>query len=388
MSGARPVYVPALRMKAGELQGVRDVASDVADCLLPRMIVPPVGERDESLQPRLFEGEQLPDIGGPLSAHWAERDVLVEPTHLLDEFGRDRMGLWLPKMFERARAARARPIPLIQLSDLLSGDPAAYAASVHREAELQFGIVISSGQMGDHDELARSLNVLDEIQVEPQHCVAIVDFHDADLTSPDVVAPIIGGALESLRSLAPWLHTVFQGTNFPDKNPAPPGSNVLVNRNEWIAWKRAVSFEPETADYLLFGDYAADCAKLVFGSGGGAAIRHYRYTTPDAWYVQRGPDVGSHDEVMRQVCRGILDSGYFAGREFSVADDYIFMSAHGRAGPGNATTWRAINTTHHLTRVVSDVGRVRARTFAPRSVEPMAVQQELHWSRVEAISRP
>ncbi|MEO6377901.1 MAG: beta family protein [Caulobacteraceae bacterium] len=377
MSSEQHLYVPALRMKAGELQGVRDLASDIADGTLPRMIVPPAADRDESLQLQLFEGEEVPDIGGPLGAHWPERDVLIEPTHLLDEFGRDTMGLWLPKMFERARAERARPIPLVQRRDLLTTNAGAYAASVDRSTKLQFGLVLSSGDIGDHEALAETLNLLASMRLAPEQCAILVDFHDADLSNPEVVTPIIGGALEYLRLAAPWQRVVFQGTNFPDKNPAEPDSDLLVPRNEWLAWKRAVAFDPETADYLLFGDYAADCAKLVFGGGGGAAIRHYRYTTSDAWYVQRGSSNGKHEEVMRKVCQGILDSGHFAGRGFSSADNFIFLTAKGRAGPGNSTIWRAVNTTHHITRVVTDVGRVRGRTFIQRSLEPVPTQPEL-----------
>lgn len=377
MGGVKHLYGPALRMKAGELQGLRDLAVDIADGVLPRLIVPPVGERDDSLQPKLFEADALPEIGGPLSAHWPDRDVLVEPTHLIDEFGRDKMGLWLPKMFERARSARARPIPLVQLRDLLSIDTAAYAACVDRTASLQFGLVMSSGDIGNHEDLARAIESLGRMGLAPEHCVVIVDFHDADLSAPGVVAPIIGGALESLRLAAQWQHVIFQGTNFPDKNPAEPDSSHLVARTEWIAWKQAVAFDPETAAYLLFGDYAADCAKLVFGGGGGPAIRHYRYAIEDAWYVQRGAKDGTHEEVMRKVCQSILNSGNFAGREFSVADDYIFLTAKGQNGPGNSTTWRAINTTHHITRVVTDVGGVRGRSFTRRTVEPLLAQQDL-----------
>jgi hypothetical protein len=43
-----PSYVPALRMKAGELAGLRNLAPDVASRVLPRMIVPPREERDEA----------------------------------------------------------------------------------------------------------------------------------------------------------------------------------------------------------------------------------------------------------------------------------------------------------------------------------------------------
>lgn len=378
MGSVKHLYGPALRMKAGELQGLRDLASDIADGTLPRMIVPPMAERDESLQPSLFVSEGLPDISAPLAAHWSGRDVLIEPTYLLDEFGRDKLGLWLPKMFERARAARTKPIPLMQLRDLLSVDAAAVAASVDFSAQIQFGLVISSGDIGDNEALVRAMDVLDGIGLTFGQCVVIVDFHDADLSLPDVVAPIIGGALEDLRSAAPWRHVIFQGTNFPEKNPAEPASSFLVARNEWIAWKQAVAFDPDTADYLLFGDYAADNARLIFGAkGGGPAIRHYRYTIEDAWHVQRGADSGKHEDVMQNVCQGILDGGHFAGREFSSADDYIFLTAQKRAGPGNSTVWRAINTTHHITRVVRDVGAVRGVTFARRRIEPLVEQFRL-----------
>ena len=56
-----PLYAPALRMKAGELEGVRLLASDVADCVLPRFIVPPFGERDPDM-PLPLSMDRVPDI--------------------------------------------------------------------------------------------------------------------------------------------------------------------------------------------------------------------------------------------------------------------------------------------------------------------------------------
>src|ERR1022692_158431 len=162
MSGVKHLYVPALRMKAGELQGIRDLAFDIADGTLPRMIVPPPGERDECLQAKLFEGEEFPDIGEPLRLHWPERDVLVESTYLIDEFGRDKMSLWLPKMFERARASRVRAIPLVRLRDLLA-EANVYASTIDHAANLQFGLVISSGDIVDHESVARAVTCLGRI---------------------------------------------------------------------------------------------------------------------------------------------------------------------------------------------------------------------------------
>jgi hypothetical protein len=62
---------------------------------------------------------------------------------------------------------------------------------------------------------------------------------------------------------------------------------------------------------------------------------------------------------------------------FSSADEYILQTAQGQAGPGNATTWRAMNTTHHITRVVADIGRVRGFALQQRASQPSPVQESL-----------
>ncbi|MBN7806459.1 hypothetical protein JZX86_14655 [Agrobacterium rosae] len=370
------LYVSALRMKTGELMGVRDLAPDVASCVLPRFIVPPINERENELQPRLLAGERFPDISAALTTYWRDRDALIEATYLIDEFGRERMGCWLPRMFESARKAHARPIPLVTIDDLMRNDLAAYRACIDTQALLKFGIVFSSGDLTDSDLVKKSLKIIEKLGLNPSDCMVIADFHDADFANADLVAPIIAGVLDMLQATALWQQIVFQGTNFPEKNPAASGGKALVARNEWVAWRKAVRFDPTTADHMIFGDYAADCAKIAFKNGGSApAIRHYRYTTTDGWLVQRGADTGTHTAIMRKVCQEILASGQFDGRTFSSADDYIFCTAHNAAGPGSAKEWRAVNTTHHITRVVADIGGVRG--FEPRRATLETVDGQL-----------
>ena len=368
----QPSYVPALRMKAGELAGLRDLAPDVADRVLPRIIVPPREERDKTLMAQLFRTEEFPNIADALMEHWWNRSVLVEATHLLPDFGHEGIGLWLPKMFERARRTGTPAIPLVALSDLTADNRAAYKAACGA-GSVRLGVAVLSGDLVDSDAVAPLLRHLEAMGLSPADCSIIADFSDASFVEPDIVAPIIGGALETLQELGVWTQVVFQGTNYPDKNPAEAGGNYRVPRNEWKAWRRAVGFDPATAERMIFGDYAADCATMVFGGGGGRAIRHYRYSTPDVWIVERGGD-GTDATTMRVVCLRIVNSGDFAGRSFSTADDYIFLTARGEAGPGNSTTWRAVNTTHHITRVVADIGGVRG--FALRQRGNLSPVQE------------
>jgi hypothetical protein len=199
-TGMHPSYSPALRMKAGERSGLRDLAPDVADRILPRIIVPPRGERDEAFQLQLLKTEGVPNIADPLAASWSGRDVLVEATHLIPDLDRSAIGLWLPKMFERARRAGVFAIPLVAMADLTPETRVAYktACSV---STTRLGIIVPSGELVGRDALHPLLKQLDAIGMAPADCTIVADFADSEFTYPEVVSPIIGYAVEILQEL-------------------------------------------------------------------------------------------------------------------------------------------------------------------------------------------
>jgi len=377
VKGNKILYCPALRMKAGELSGVRELAPDVAAHVLPRFIVPPPGERDDD-QPELFKLDNTPDVGALLSRHWFNRPAFIDSTHLIIERGRDDLASWLPEMFHRARGLGVIAIPMAMLSDLGQLELDAFKQCISSEAALKFCICLKSGDIVDPQLVGTTLSLaVEKLGLHPSECAVIADFSDSEFSAPDLVAPIIGGALELLQQLGQWQHVIFQGTNYPEKNPATHGTSELWPRSEWTAWQQAVRFDPATAEHMIFGDYAADCSKMVFGGSGGKAIRHYRYTTKTDWFVVRGAEEGTHKEVMEDICARIVTSEHFAGEPFSSADAYIALTAQGLDGPGSSTIWRQVNTTHHVTRVVVDVAEVRGIDIAKRPVAPTSFQLSL-----------
>ena len=367
----RPVYCSALRMKAGELEGVRQLAPDVADSILPRFIVPPKKERNDA-EPLLIEMAEMPDISVALATHWRSRPALIDATYIIDEYGRDRLSAWLPTMFKRARAAGAIVIPVAQLSDLGDTEILAFRESIPEQSPLKFAICISSDELVGPELRVTLSNILVALGLNAADCAVLADFAGAELSDPMIAAPIISGALETLQEIGTWRHIIFQGTHYPEVNPAKDGTAEIWPRNEWLAWRAAVRFDPTTAEYMIFGDYAADCAKMAFGGSGAAAIRHIRYATPDSWLIQRAVKAGSDTQRMHGVYEAVCGSGLFAGEGFSSADAFIANGARNpTAGPGNSTTWRQLNTTHHITQVVSDIAKVRGFSIkkAPVSQE-------------------
>jgi hypothetical protein len=352
------VYTPALRMKAGEMSGMSLLAADVADCVFPRFIVPPAAERDDTNQ-GLFDSESKPDVAPLLGTSW-RRASYLDFGWVIDEFGRDRIDQWLPQLFERARNAGCEVIPLASLNDISAVEAPAFREAVgdHRGIKFALQVPVNSLENPDvADEVRRALELL---RLSPRNCTVIADFAGSDFSMPAVVAEIITGVLEELQEIGRWRQIVFQGTNYPEVNPAIDGGIASIGRNEWMAWKMAVRFNPSTADHMIFGDYGADCSKINFSKSGARAIPHIRYTTDTKWEVVRGRRDGQSTAEMRNVYQRIVESTDFAGARFSQADSYIFNAARdSRTGCGNSTTWRQLNTTHHITQVVRNLAEVR-----------------------------
>lgn len=375
----RFIYMATLRMKMGELEGLSWLRGDVADCVIPNLIVPPAKERESSSQESLFaEGKSIPDVGGVLAKYWVHRSVFVDPGVLFKEYGTEEVMDWLPTLFNRARNLSVIAIPVASLVTLEMVGVAAFEAAISRGDGLKFGLSILSGDMTDPNVEARVQAVLEGLSLKPSECAVIADFTDADLSEPSFVAPIIRGALEQLQDIGQWQMIVFRGTHYPEKNPATPGQTFIRPRNEWHAWTEAVKFDPSTAQQMVFGDFAADSAKIDFKAGRAQAIRHCRYTTASDWLVARGDSEGSDYEVMKDVFERIVGSGEFSGETFSNADAYIFdVARNDSLKAGNATTWRQVNTTHHITRVVADIATVRSIPISKLPNAPSGVQQSL-----------
>ncbi|GJD39928.1 beta family protein [Methylobacterium bullatum] len=376
-NGKPLLYVPALRLKQGECRGLWRLAPDVADKILPRLVVPPPKDIDPEHQRLLTKDEIVYGTGRRIADSWHMREALLDVTYLFKEFGEDESHQWLPRLFSVARDNHADVIPVLTIKDTLSVRAMGFRQALRVNQQLKAALRVTYDEV--NSELGGRLKTaLKVMGLQSQDCMILVDFAEADFSAPELVADVVQGAVEDLQRLGRWQSVVFQGTNYPDKNPAVAGDHFLVPRNEWLAWQQAIKLDAKSPEQLVFGDYGADCATFEFRKvGGGIPIRHYRYTTPDSLLVVRGADTGKNDVVMPEVAARVVSGGHFAGREFSSADDLIFQTAKRWVGPGNGTTWREINTTHHITRVVRDIGKIKGISFRDRLVSTPAMQTSL-----------
>lgn len=382
MTALRFCYVPTLRMKRGELMGLALLADDVAAQVLPRMILMPRAKGSGAVSLSGIDDGGRPNIGKLLHSHWGNRPVMVEASHVLDEFGRDGMATWYPAMFGLARTLGTSPVPLVRAEDFCSADRSIYAAAAG-EGQVRLAFVVDYSDAVDLDHMNELVTNLCATGISAQSCAILIDFSKADLTNPSLVSGVIENALDSVQRAAPWMLISFQGTTFPDTNWSSPGRTLQHVRGEWASWCEAVKFCRDTAQNLVFGDFCADHAVISAG-GGGKAYPHLRYTTGSHWLVTRAEDGLDRANGMRSVGCASLNHDQFDGAGYSAADREISLLGSGYRGAGTPSEWRSFAVTHHITKVVSSIGAIRG--FGIARANPLLPEQ-LSLPSIASINR-
>ena len=80
-----PIYVPALRLKQGEYRGLRRLSPDIAEKILPRLVIPPPKERDPEKRRPMTKDEIIYETGRRVADHWPLRDALIDVQFLFKE---------------------------------------------------------------------------------------------------------------------------------------------------------------------------------------------------------------------------------------------------------------------------------------------------------------
>lgn len=377
MQNKETVYFPVVRLKEGERNALISLARPVADRIEPRFVLPPPKERDTETGRVLSQDEFIYLSGKRIGQYWPMRVCYVECRYLFKEYGDSDAEAWLPRLFEVTRNSSGLPVPLASLEEAVGAGAAAFKKALPTNVDIKFGLRVCFGDLGDDDLKSRIAAALSSIAVSSRQTVVFLDFADADLSDPVVISEFLSGALQTLQEIGVWARIVFQGTNYPEKNPATPGTMMKVPRTEWQAWLALVASDQDAFQHMAYGDYGADSAKFVFKNGGAVPIRHLRYCGDQDWYVPRGLADILQEEAMRSVAKMILKSGAYMGRKFSRSDDRIYQIANGLSGGGNAQIWREINTGHHITKVVNDLGKLYGFSIAPNEIEEEPSQPDL-----------
>ena len=352
-----PRYVPCLRWKQGEYQAVSLLTEEAKEAILPLIEVPEMGFDFETREESKTIDQHLAKIDERVVRHWGIGPCMLD-LRLLNS--KDRMANGdhpLTHVFDRLRAVRAQPIPVVSASS----DSKFLSATrkIVAEDKRGAGLRVSIEEAAVPSLRSRTASVLGEIRVEPGLCDLVLDLGAPNFEPLDDFAGLVETLIGNLPHLRRWRSLALLGTSFPSTLAGVPTGLTMLPRNEWRLFRlllnRPYVHQARVPD---FGDYGISHPGVPKGDmrllKPAAAVR---YTVNDGWLVAKGTNlrVAGAFQQFFALSAQIVRSRHYSGPAFSAGDRRIKECASGKGGPGNLTTWRFVGTNHHLEKVVRDL---------------------------------
>jgi Beta protein len=341
------LYVPVLKGKQGELNALGLIQPVTREHLLPLLEIVPGTQDEAGARPEVRSA--IEKTVAKLRPWHGQRLLLDVGLLASDSALRDGSGA-IEVAISAAVDQGVRAIPVLRLDD----GPLARREAANAHADLRNGIAVRlDGEDLDQDSEdidAALAELLAETSIQRSDVDLVLDL--GGVRGEVAVRGSERIAADALRGISypdEWRTLIVAAGAFPpDLRDFTPWVVGEIARDDAAMYDRLLDRRrlPRTP---VFGDYAVNNPDFTTGSF--RAPPQLRYAVADRWLVLKGylNDPGGHQQFY-DVCEMIAAHQDFVGAELGRADARI---ASPRAdGPGNATTWRAIGTAHHLDYVV------------------------------------
>ena len=337
-------YVPILKSKQGEFDGLREMDDALAQGMTPLFEILPEMFKVTKTRPDAKTIEK--NIVGTFRKGWGHASPIF-----LD-------GKHLPLSFRKRLPAIARAIvddggaviPVTGPERKTNYQTVAREIMRNTSGEICFRVPLVDGM--SIDALNNDLDLLCSYHgVRPSEAHLILDLGSIDSLIP-FMAQALTMTANSIAWLADWKTYTVAGTGYPKTLSIPPGHNGLLKRKEWLLWKQLAQEEsatriPDFGDYTISSPelFEFDPRKMKLGA-------KIRYTTDDDWLVIKGRQLKGNGGQFHRLAKQLVERKEYCGPKFSAGDQYILDCANHLQGPGNSAVWVRVGVNHHLTFVV------------------------------------
>ena len=339
------VYMPLLKGREGEFKAIAQVPGPAVSRILPIFEVAPT-DRGPTSDAYAFAQKAQESVPRDMT-------IGVDVSHLPDPPGGPRSPM--RDIANDLGAWRIPILPVIHLND--SDERLAEAGEAAEEHSRHVVVRLGSDTADPDDEEAEAQ--LDRLQrrigLPIKHCSLLIDVFEVrserDVTR---VEPVVRKCVSWARQY-PWHSITLASGAMPDSiSHLPTNTATPVRRWDLLLWQRVRELG------LQYGDYGIAHPKMT--RGGWPPMPNLRYTHEDAWWIYRWTRRNNDNAAIYGLCRELVASDHWPsrGRSYSWGDAEIAQRAAGLERPGNATSWRAWATSHHLAHVIDHLGDNRA----------------------------
>lgn len=351
-------YVPILKGKEAEYGSLPVLSRSTLAVITPMIEIPPVPWDYQSDSPARSLQDHLSGIYERLVNAWgSDRPFFLDLVWLADAGTLPDGQHPLSYVLDRCRIPEVLPIPVTGL-----GRSHDYQAAVAEAVQHDRRGVCVRLENEDFKSLPR-LNIdlhllLDRLGVDVGETDLVLDFKEVLPHQAAMLQLAVMGLISSLLSISDFRTLTLAGSGFPEDLRAINANSIAtVPRSEWAVWEALAQTASALKRVPAFGDYTISSPGLPeIDPRVMRMSANLRYTSERDWVVLKGRDVRTHSyDQFRALCQDMMSRPEYKGPSYSWGDKYIGDCGGLGQGPGNATTWRKVGITHHITLVAEQI---------------------------------
>jgi hypothetical protein len=358
-------YTPILKGKRGEYDALATMPLESCARLYPVVEVMPIPwDWQRDVPARTLDAHLARDVGSIMECWGCDQPVMVDLKHTCGPKTRTGSGVhpveWMHSQL-RIYGVLGVPVTTLNRDDHYQE---AVGAAAHADA-LGAALRLAPSDFNDAVELEASMFAL--LATLGLECEEVDIILDIGAISQDVGrnTALIGRVLiETLPTANGWRSLTLASSSFPaDLSQIRPRSVGHITRAEWQTWSTLLDQLGTLTRMPNFGDYGIDGPALTLLDPRVMRMSaNIRYTSETDWYIGKGGSVDKDGfEQYRKLADDLMHAPEWCGPHFSSGDSYIAeCAAYETPGPGNATTWRRVGTSHHLAFVLDQLSKILA----------------------------
>lgn len=342
-------YVPILKFKSAEVAALKLLPDGIKDKITPVLeIDPPSG--DDSITPEDVTRGCEKTISN-ISDSFGNRPFFIDlwqfDDNLVTGSGEHPL-IWI---FNEIKARGLKGIPVIGI-----GRAEAYESAVEtlckQGHDLCIRLEVADLPFRPEGTLSR---LIEKMKVPVKQLHLLFDYEGIDEERYSLIKLAVNTLRISIPAISEWASFIIAGSAFPKSMGEVGKGHQFVSRLEWALYKEVISEEgrPPT-----FGDYGINHFAPLEGFDPVTMqmSANIRYTVENDWLILKGSSVKKLGySQYHELSAKLVSMSEYKGKDYSWGDNYISQCADRTVKSGNATIWRKVGTSHHITFVVNQV---------------------------------
>lgn len=340
-------YVPVLKWKRGEQRALGQIAPELRAKFTPLIEIDPLPIDIDTGEPTRSLEDHVQNATTALKTSWnSQSPVFIDCFQVAD----DNSANGIPGdllTYEQLSGTSLRFVPMLGLRR-------SRAERLHALRFAENGVALRVTQDDLDDSLEQTIgDFLDLSAIGPENVDLIIDLESIYRMRPGLVRSTMIAILRGLPFQDQWRTVTVVGSSFPPSmGDLPTGHISVLERIEWDAWQRLYEHRERLPRMPAYGDYGVQHPVLpeAFDPRRMRISTNIRFTTPDQWYIAKGPSFTRYGgQPYQELARRLINSDAFIGPDHCAGCRELLEVAEGQSSGGNPEKWRRIGAVHHIT---------------------------------------